>query len=216
MGHIAWGISIDLPGVSDFNYTKNGLQIVENLDKVLKIVNPNPVEGLIPKVSVTFNETSSQTSLIVSGGNFGTPDQTQTFAVGGEFWTFNFGVTQDAAAIVGDDDVAISGAWQHIKGPHASDGLGPTIRFASNFPGASAGFSTHMTNGDQDTFDIRLGGTVKEIFIPIIGTVISTDITAWTFTADATHIPEPSTIFLLGSGVAGIMISRGLGFRRKG
>jgi hypothetical protein len=96
---------VDLAGISSLDYIKDGVKIVEGLDTILKILNPTPVEGLVPKVAITFSEPVSQSRLIVSGGNFGTPDPTQTFVLSGAFWSHNFAITQDAAAVVGSDNV---------------------------------------------------------------------------------------------------------------
>ena len=202
---------VDLAGISSLDYIKDGVKIVEGLDTILKILNPTPVEGLVPKVAITFSETASQSRLIVSGGNFGTPDQTQTFVLSGAFWSHNFAITQDAAAVVGSDNVAISGAALHTKGPDSDDGLGTSIPFALNFGEPARGFSTHTSNLHPDLLTAGIGGTVDITFLPTpFGDLeLSRDITAWTFTQNVDHIPtpvpEPSSLLLFGSALIGLV-----------
>jgi hypothetical protein len=209
----AWADPVDLPGVADVDYYKNGIKTVA---EILTILNPNPVDGLSPKTSMTFAETPSQAFLTLAGGNFGTPDTTQTFKVNGSYWGLTFSVTQDAAAVVGFDSVAVSGSFYHLSGPHGGDGLGTpftyNLLFEFDSPGCcTTGQTVHKTNRHIDSFDAGLGGTFRNVVVPVVGTILSSDITTWNFTASAIHaIPEPSLAGLMLAGLAllGIVVLR--------
>ena len=203
--HPAWADPVNLPGVADVDYYKNG---IKTISEILTILNPNPVDGLSPKTSMTFYETPSQAFLTLAGGNFGTPDTTQTFKVNGSYWGLTFSVTQDAAAVVGFDSVAVSGTFYHLSGPHSDDGLGTplTYNLVLEFGGpgcCTAGQTVHKTNHHTDSFDAGLGGTFKNVVVPVIGTILSSDITTWNFTTSAIHaVPEPSMMRLMLIGLA--------------
>jgi len=201
----AWADPVNLPGVADLDYYKNGIKTIA---EILTILNPNPVDGLSPKTSMSFAETPSQAFLTLAGGNFGTPDTTQTFKVNGSYWGLTFSVTQDAAAVVGFDSVAVSGSFYHLSGPHSDDGLGTPFTYNLVLEFGSPGCCTsdqtlHKTNKHIDSFDAGLGGTFKNVTLPIVGSILSSDITTWNFTASALHaVPEPSLVTLILAGLA--------------
>jgi hypothetical protein len=67
----------------------------------------------------------------------------------------------------------------------------------------TAGQTAHKTNRHTDSFDAGLGGTFKNVVVPVVGAILSSDITTWTFTASAVHaVPEPPLVALTLAGLA--------------
>lgn len=191
--------AVPFTGVDVFKYFKDGVEIVENLDKILMILNPDPKEGLTPKVSLTFRESANRGVLQMSGGDYNA-DSTQTFKVEGLYWNLTFGISQ--LDRFGPEFVQTSGSMLHVKGPHASDDLGDPFEWALSFPEtsklkSSVTAKTYHINKHYDDFDITLFGTPD-------GNNLST----WGLTATGTHIPEPSTVLLTSAGFVALAFVR--------
>jgi hypothetical protein len=215
VAHPAQAVSLPA-GVAAFTWVLNGVtQTIQAAISIISSINPQPVTGIVPPVTIDFQETSSQVQLTVTGGDFDV-DSTQTFGISGTYWSATTAISQDSGFFF--DKLGLSGSIKHNLGPHPGDGLGAAAQFTASWippfsPGATINLVTvHPTNQHIDVFAANLVGTTSGI---------GTDIGTWNFSSSATHytgfcpvglsinsddqcspVPVPAPLPLLGVGAA--------------
>lgn len=185
---------------------------------------------------VTFTYTVDEEQHLTVQAVGGPVAQTQVTIVpisfsGSGFWSVALTVTESANSSIlnPNDAIQLAVIVQHIKSPTGhGDGAGPPIPFSNgvNADDAVIGagnlgvvqtnqftvpampntpitvFSVvHGPNGHLDVLTATLQAIVSHTpFTPF------DDITGWTLTIDVVHTPEPTSMVLLGMGLAGVAI----------
>lgn len=188
-----------------FKYFLDGLAVASDLITVFSVTGQNPATGLSPPIILTFTETSSQLALQITGGHI-TADTSETIGIGGRYWSGSIGITQDDGFFY--DVVSMAGSFSHILGPHRDDGLGGVMQYTLGLSGFNPFFPSTTTvlipnpsmhpNAHEDRWRAGITGNVS----------LLSEIDNWNAVIEANHVPEPSTLFLAGFGLLGLMATR--------
>jgi hypothetical protein len=190
----------------------------EVLNMINNVLHIQPEPGaVLPLLSVTWHETASQARFSVSGGPLSTAHgglNAGKLSIANQYWEWDPVLSFQNPNILFRDLASLSGTIVHFKGPDAGDGLGGSATVTLRFPLSVLGDDplvsiepnpTIHPNEHYDVFQGRAAGTRT-------GTTLSN----WTLALDADHIPEPipepSTLLLFGSSLAGL---GGFAWRRQ-
>jgi hypothetical protein len=171
---------------------------------------PIPFATGIAGVSGTIDDNLEFFTLALSGGAVTANAQTPAPIPLGPNWPFQLTITLNDT---GQDFVVLSGNVFHDTEPHPPEGNGAPNNFA--FLIQAVAIDTVTFNGNTKNVTNAIDLAHLNHFDHYVGTAqevsVGDKIISWSATFTGNHIPEPSTIILLGSGLVGLL---GLGKKR--
>ena len=164
-----------------------------------------------PDVVILFQETPTTFVFTITGGDFDS-NGTLVAAVGGDFWAGTVSISEDAGFI--NDALTVGGNFRHIIEPHEMNRASTAQSFVWDFvmdadnltedandtlrgTDSRAGSRLHLDSPHSDNF-------TASILVRGINTGNFDDITFHNTEITGTHVPEPTTLILLGTGLAGV------------
>ena len=139
-------------------------------------------------------------------GNFSITDSrpngsSGTVQFNGANWTGQLSLSLTKGGIFSNDDVAFTGSMVHSVGPHTDDGVGTQIGYQAEVKKGVESFVFKVGNTTQN-FTYHAQNNHEDMFT---GTWLTTfdgsNISSWTSTITAQHIPEPTTFSIFGLGL---------------